>query len=91
MWRRRGAFLRSREHATHQSLNGPPLGRGKHYVASWLSDRKTGEVMNGKYEMTMGPYTWGGYVERAVYSRLSGSQLQFDFVGSPHTHAQHTH
>jgi len=39
---------------------------GEYYVASWLTDRNTGAVMNGKYEMTMGPYTWYGYADAAT-------------------------
>lgn len=29
---------------------------GEYYIASWLSDRDTGAIMTGKYEMTVGPF-----------------------------------
>jgi len=43
---------------------------GKYYLVSWLSERNSGAVVNsnklvnGKYEITMGPHTWSGYADQ---------------------------
>lgn len=46
---------------------------GYYYVASWLTDRKTGGVVSGKYELTIGPHVWYGYASGDIQS-LSEAQ-----------------
>eukprot|EP00746_Dinoflagellata_sp_MGD_P007151 gnl/MRDRNA2_/MRDRNA2_114112_c0_seq1.p1 gnl/MRDRNA2_/MRDRNA2_114112_c0~~gnl/MRDRNA2_/MRDRNA2_114112_c0_seq1.p1 ORF type:complete len:498 (-),score=96.06 gnl/MRDRNA2_/MRDRNA2_114112_c0_seq1:274-1722(-) len=41
---------------------------GQYYLVSWLTDR-SGKLAQGKYEVTMGPWSWSGYAEKDVMER----------------------
>eukprot|EP00747_Dinoflagellata_sp_TGD_P087292 gnl/TRDRNA2_/TRDRNA2_163584_c2_seq2.p2 gnl/TRDRNA2_/TRDRNA2_163584_c2~~gnl/TRDRNA2_/TRDRNA2_163584_c2_seq2.p2 ORF type:complete len:106 (-),score=13.33 gnl/TRDRNA2_/TRDRNA2_163584_c2_seq2:10-327(-) len=38
---------------------------GRYYILSWLTDRESGSIVTGKYEMTLGPWIWYGYADDA--------------------------
>lgn len=38
------------------SKNMHTVKKGTHYLVSWLVDRETGEIVTGKYEVTLGPH-----------------------------------
>jgi hypothetical protein len=44
------------------SKNLRTVRKGKHYLVSWLVDRETGDVVTGKYEVTLAPHVWFSYV-----------------------------
>jgi hypothetical protein len=70
---------------------------GVYYLVSWLTDRKTGERMTGKYEVTLGPWTWYGYASSSMLAESSAqgttcqcapnslgySEQNLERVGSP--------
>ena len=43
---------------------------GSYYVASWLTQRSSGEIANGKFEITIGPWTWGGYAPKNLAEEI---------------------
>ena len=45
------------------SFNHTAAQPGTYYVQSWLTDPETGAVAQGKYELTLGPWTWYGYAD----------------------------
>jgi hypothetical protein len=50
------------------SFNHAAALPGKYYLQSWLTDTSTGAVAQGKYEMTLGPWTWGRYANESTMS-----------------------
>ena len=50
------------------SINHAAAQPGKYYLQSWLTDTSTGAVAQGKYEMTLGPWTWGRYANESTMS-----------------------
>merc|ERR1719329_328587 len=50
---------------------------GDYYLASWLTARGAADVstpVTGKYEITLGPWSWGGYADDATQN-LTQSQV----------------
>jgi len=43
------------------SFNHVAAKPGRYHLQSWLTDKSTGAVAQGKYEITIGPHTWFGY------------------------------
>eukprot|EP00937_MAST-01D_sp_MAST-1D-sp2_P000387 g387.t1 len=45
--------------------------QGSHYLAMWLTDRASGELAAGKFELTVGPWTWSGYAAKSVQAKAN--------------------
>lgn len=48
------------------SFNHRAAQPGTYYLQSWLTDSVTNATAQGKYEVTLGPWTWSGYASQAV-------------------------
>ena len=54
------------------SFNHTAAKPGTYYLQSWLTNPETGAVAQGKYELTLGPWTWSGYADDDTQKKAQG-------------------
>jgi hypothetical protein len=52
---------------------------GRYFLLTWLTDRTTGKVANGKYDLTLAPWTWSKYADADTQKKVQsqGSTCKF--------------
>jgi hypothetical protein len=63
------------------SVNHEAAKPGRYFLLTWLTDRSTNDVANGKYDLTLGPWTWSRYADDKTQKKMQsqGSTCQCAF------------
>ena len=63
------------------SVDHTMASAGHYWVLTWLTDRDTGEVASGKFDLTVGPWTWYRYATEDTTNKVQsqGSACQCAF------------
>ena len=48
------------------SENHQMAAAGRYFLVVWLTDRSSGEVAQGKFDLTLGPWSWSGYADKTT-------------------------
>ena len=55
---------------------------GRYWILTWLTDRSTGKLSNGKYDVTLAPWTWSKYADadtqKKVQAQATTCQCSFN-------------
>jgi hypothetical protein len=52
------------------SFNHTAAKPGRYYLQTWLTDRATGALAQGKFEITLGPWIWYSYASKDMQSQV---------------------
>jgi hypothetical protein len=63
------------------SVNHHMASVGRYWLLTWLTDRSTNELANGKYDLTLAPWTWSKYADADTQKKVQaqGSTCQCSF------------
>ena len=63
------------------SVDHSMVDEGQYWLLTWLTDRDTGKVATGKFDLTIGPWTWSRYATETTTKKVQsqGSTCQCAF------------